>query len=304
MKRILAAVFWAAVLCAAGFFSGAYFSYLAGGHGKLLGLGCGFAAFLIAASFGLLPGVRKKRAVCWGLVQAFWLIIGFMAMQIAGTLGCTLLLAALAWLAVHALHVPSAGMQSGALMAALAGYFASALWAVWYIGRLGPARVRDGSVTGIAWRRAPRGAYFTAALAAAVIIMVVVIIVHIFPPNMAAVRNMPSAKLFAGPGWPALVLLVLAVFIAPPVEEYVFRGGLFAALASRVSPFWAGVITTAVFMAVHWQEKKFYLPGFIDVGLMAAAAAWMRVRFGSIRPGILLHLLYNFGLMFAAGTLG
>jgi membrane protease YdiL (CAAX protease family) len=57
-------------------------------------------------------------------------------------------------------------------------------------------------------------------------------------------------------------------------------------------------------MAVHAPEKIYYPAGFIDVGLMAAAAAWMRVKFGSIRPGILLHVLYNAGLLFAAGTMG
>jgi len=178
------------------------------------------------------------------------------------------------------------------------------LWSFWYIGRLGPARVRDGNVTGIAWRRATSWGYFMAVVLAVLIIAAVVVIVHLVPPNMAAIKNMPSAKLFGAPGWPTLVLAVLAVIIAPPVEEYVFRGGVFAALASRCSPLWAGIITTAVFVAVHAPEKIYYPAGFIDVGLMAAAAAWLRVRFGSIRPGILLHLLYNFGLMFAAGTLG
>ncbi|OYV33946.1 MAG: hypothetical protein B7Z81_10730, partial [Acidocella sp. 20-61-6] len=92
-----------------------------------------------------------------------------------------------------------------------------------------------------------------------------------------------------------------AVFIAPPVEEYVFRGGIFSALASRVSPLWAGVITTLLFVAVHAPEKIHYPAGFIDVGLVGAAAAWMRVRFASIKPGVLLHVLYNAGLMLAAG---
>ena len=91
------------------------------------------------------------------------------------------------------------------------------------------------------------------------------------------------------------------VFIAPPLEEFVFRGGVFAALATRYSPLTAGIVTTLIFVAVHAPEKIYYPPGFIDVGLMAAAAAWMRVKFGSIRPGILLHVLYNAGLLLAVG---
>jgi membrane protease YdiL (CAAX protease family) len=304
MKRILFGIIWLAALCAAGFVAGVHFARYLHGHGAALGLAAGAAVFLLSAVLGWLPGVRRKRAPRWGLVQAFWLVSGFMIMQLAGMLGCTLLITGAAWVAAHRLHLAVPALGGAVLIAVVAGYVASALWSFWYIGRLGPARLRDGSVTGIAWRRAPGWGYFAAFILAVLIIGCVVVIVHVVPPNMTAIKDMPSAKLFGAPGWPTLVLAVLAVIIAPPVEEYVFRGGVFAALASRFSPLWAGVITTAVFMAVHAPEKIYYPAGFIDVGLMAAAAAWLRVRFGSIRPGILLHLLYNFGLVFAAGTMG
>jgi membrane protease YdiL (CAAX protease family) len=304
MTRIFCGFLWLAAFCAAGFVAAVHFARYLHGHAAAVGLAAGLAVFLVSALLGWLPGARKKRAPRWGLVQAFWLVAGFIIMQLAGMLGCTLLITGGTWLAVQKLHLALPAFSFSLLVTVVAGYFASALWSFWYIGRLGPARLRDGSVTGIAWRRAPSGAYFIAFLLAVLIIIAVVVIVHLVPPNMAAIKNMPTAKLFGAPGWPTLVLAVLAVIIAPPVEEYVFRGGVFAALASRFSPLWAGIITTAVFMAVHAPEKIYYPAGFIDVGLMAAAAAWLRVRFGSIRPGILLHLLYNFGLMFAAGTLG
>jgi membrane protease YdiL (CAAX protease family) len=268
----------------------------------VVGLDAGAAVFLAATLLDWLPGVRSSRTPRWGLAQAFWLVAGFVIMQLAGALACAFAIKGIVWLAVHSGHVAPPAHDS-VLATVVAGYLTSALWSLWYIGRLGPARLRDGAATGIAWRRAEGAAYFTAMLFAALIIVMVVVLVHVFPPNMAAVRNMPSAKVFGAPGWPAAILVLLAVFLAPPVEEYVFRGGVFAALASRVSPLWAGVITTAVFMAVHAPEKIYYPAGFIDVGLMAAAAAWMRVKFGSIRPGILLHVLYNAGLLFAAGTL-
>jgi membrane protease YdiL (CAAX protease family) len=304
MKFFSAGIFWLAAFCAAGFVAGVHFAHSLHGHAAALGLTTGAAVFLLSALLGWLPGLRKRRAPRWGLVQAFWLVAGFIIMQLAGMLACTLLFDGATWLASHKLHLAVPPFSGSVLVTVVAGYLASALWSFWYIGRLGPARVRDGSVTGIAWRRATSWGYFVAVILAVLIIAAVVVIVHLIPPNMAAIKNMPSAKLFGPPGWPTLVLAVLAVIIAPPVEEYVFRGGVFAALATRFSPLWAGIITTAVFVAVHAPEKIYYPAGFIDVGLMAAAAAWLRVRFGSIRPGILLHLLYNFGLMFAAGTLG
>jgi len=304
MKFFAAGILWLAAFCAAGLVLAVHFGRYLHGHAAALGLVAGGAVCLLSAVLGWLPGVRKKRAPRWGLVQAFWLVAGFIIMQLAGMLGCTLLINGAEWVASHKLHLALPDLGGAVLVTVVAGYLASALWSFWYIGRLGPARVRDGNVTGIAWRRATSWGYFVAVLLAVLIIAAVVVIVHLVPPNMAAIKNMPSAKLFGAPGWPTLVLAVLAVIIAPPVEEYVFRGGVFAALASRCSPLWAGIITTAVFVAVHAPEKIYYPAGFIDVGLMAAAAAWLRVRFGSIRPGILLHLLYNFGLMFAAGTLG
>jgi len=303
MRFFAAGILWLAAFCAAGFVAGVHFARFLHGHAEVAGLAAGLAVFLLSALLGWLPGLRKKRAPRWGLVQAFWLVAGFMIMQLAGILACTLFFSGAAWL-LHRLHVAVPAFGGAVLVTVVAGYLASALWSFWYIGRLGPARLRDGSVTGIAWRPAASWGYFTAFVLAVLIIAAAVVIVHLVPPNVAALQNMPSAKIFGAPGWPTLVLALLAVIIAPPVEEYVFRGGVFAALASRVSPLWAGVITTAVFVAVHAPEKIYYPAGFIDVGLMAAAAAWLRVRFGSIRPGILLHLLYNFGLMFAAGTLG
>ena len=110
-------------------------------------------------------------------------------------------------------------------------------------------------------------------------------------------------RLFQGGGWQLAGLLVLVVVVGPVVEELAFRGAAFAGFAQRFGPVGAGVITTLVFMAVHAAEKRYYLPGFIDVGLMAAAACWLRVKYGSIRPGILLHVLYNAGLLLAAGSM-
>ena len=143
------------------------------------------------------------------------------------------------------------------------------------------------------------------ALAAAVgLLAIVTALTHVLPPDIDKLRALPMARLFEGSALSVLPLVILATIVAPVLEEIVFRGIAFAGLAARFGPGWAGVITTGIFMAAHAQVKIHYLPGFLDVGLMAAMAVWLRLKFHSIRPGILLHILYNTGSMLLVSSFG
>jgi membrane protease YdiL (CAAX protease family) len=176
---------------------------------------------------------------------------------------------------------------------------ASALFTVRYLHRFIPAQRQDGGATGIAWRPAPARAYAVAALAAVAIVALVVVMYHLVPPDLAKLQNLPMAKLFSGTG-PALLLpILIATFLAPVLEEIIFRGIAFAGLAARFGTVWAATISVALFVAVHAPQKIYYPPGFLDVGLVALAAVWLRLKYRSIRPGILLHILYNGGSMVA-----
>lgn len=321
MKRLLSALAWLAIALPAGFILGelarpwlvvglhnpfwAIFPY-AGEAGAILAI----ALFVLLALLRLLPGFRKptvQKPVEFGVKQAVWLVLGFLAMQLAGLLIFLLLLNTVRVLLMTVTGQPplfDAAGPGADISGTLAGSFAAALWSLWYIRRRGPARLHDPGPSGIAWHRAPRSGYAVAVLFAVLILLVVVVLFHFLPPDAARLENLPDAALYSAPGWPAAGLLLLSILIAPPLEEFVFRGGVFAALATRFSPLAAGILTTLVFVAVHAPEKIYYPPGFIDVGLMAAAAAWMRVKFGSIRPGILLHVLYNAGLLAAIGLAG
>ena len=99
---------------------------------------------------------------------------------------------------------------------------------------------------------------------------------------------------------PALVPpILIATFLAPVLEEIIFRGIAFAGLAARFGTVRAAIVSVALFVLVHAPQKIYYLPGFLDVGLVALAAVWLRLKYRSIRPGILLHILYNGGSMLA-----
>lgn len=315
MRRTLAAFGWFVVFAAAGMALLPLLGWAAthkpprlthallGAGGEM---GLNFYAFLLF--FGVLPGTKAtplpaRTAPPWGLAQALWSLLGFATMLAAGGLASYnfLIIADLALTAAHAgLHADYQG-RDAMLAAALGGEAAAALWITWYLGRAGAARLADGAPAGIAWRPAPAAAYRAAGLCAIGIIAIVAALFHFIPPNMKALQDLPMAQLMNGTGWEMLPLLALVIVVGPVVEELAFRGAAFAGFASRLGPIWASVITTLLFTAVHASEKLHYLPGFIDVALVAAAACWLRVKYASIRPGILLHILYNAGLIFAGG---
>ncbi|OYV33542.1 MAG: hypothetical protein B7Z80_23720 [Rhodospirillales bacterium 20-64-7] len=178
----------------------------------------------------------------------------------------------------------------------------ASLWVVWYLARLGPAHVRDGSAAGIAWCPAPPAGYAAALGCAVLMALLALLIFHLVPPDASRLENLPMAKLLTAHGLAVLPVLLLGALLAPLVEEFVFRGIAFGGIASRLGPAWAAVVTTLAFTLAHAQQKLHYWPGFIAVGLFAVLAAALRLKYRSIRPGILLHILYN-GSFLLAGTL-
>jgi membrane protease YdiL (CAAX protease family) len=313
MKFILSGLAWLVVFCALGaggllFFGVHQFHTLP--HSalglKLIALGAeiGGNLFILAFCFAALPGARSAPSAHppLGLIQGLWGMVGFGIVMAGGGL----LLAngfTLADFILIARHSPTRLDLSGHTLladSAIAGEIAAAIWVFWYFRRLGIWHLSDGSAAGIAWRAASPAAYLTAAIAATAIVAIVLIMYRIVPPDLQKLQNLPMAKLFTGTGISLAPLLIIAIFIGPALEEMVFRGIAFAGIAARLGPLWAAIITTAIFMAAHAPEKIHYLPGFLDVGLLALTAIALRLKFHSIRPGILLHILYNAGSMVAA----
>ncbi len=106
---------------------------------------------------------------------------------------------------------------------------------------------------------------------------------------MFGVMGLPAAEIptvnwSLGDPWRTLVL---TVFISPVVEEYLFRG----VLLSRLRPYgdsFAIAASTVLFALMHNSLPQLFLA--LGVG---AALGWLAVRTGSLRTGILLHMLVN-----------
>jgi membrane protease YdiL (CAAX protease family) len=86
-----------------------------------------------------------------------------------------------------------------------------------------------------------------------------------------------------------LVSLIEYVVLAPVLEEFTFRGLLFATLRRRVGFWWAASISSALFAAAH----GYGLIGFLSVFWSGLLWAWAYEKSGSLLPGMLAHALNN-----------
>ena len=251
--------------------------------------------------WGAVPVSPEPPPRPFGPVQGLLLVAGFPLVQTAVALVAGLVRGFVLGFARPGVARSPAGPGFLAITI-VAAYGLGALW-VWHRAmRRGGERLRRGGPEGFAWRPAPRSAYALAVGLAAVTVAVAAFLLHVIPVSRTTPPD-AQFKALLTPGWTLLPALGMIFLLAPFTEEFLFRGAAFAAFAARAGTFWAGVIVTALFVAVHAPEKLGYPPGFLDVGLMALGALWLRLRYRSIRPGILLHVLYNLGVVVVAALL-
>ena len=111
-------------------------------------------------------------------------------------------------------------------------------------------------------------------------------------------RNFPLEKMFSSPS-AAYALGAFAVFIAPFMEELIFRGVLFAFFQRLAGLRWAVVVTALLFAALHYPEYEgawTHLGMILIVGVVFSLA---RAITGSLAPSFLLHTAYNGTFMLA-----
>ena len=86
--------------------------------------------------------------------------------------------------------------------------------------------------------------------------------------------------------------LVLAVGVAPVVEEFVFRGMLFRGLRRRMR-FWpAAILSAALFTGLH-----FYIVGAPMIFIMGLVSALAVERHGGLVPSVAMHAVWNMRIL-------
>ncbi len=183
------------------------------------------------------------------------------------------------------------------LVAAIAGTLLGGAVVLALAWRALPATPEAAAMTAIGWTRVSARQAARAALTGLGLVLAFALAGRVLPTPPHELG--PLGRIAAAGGWLRVGWAVLAVAIAPPVEELVFRGVLYSGLAARWTSSRAGFVTTMIFVAMHATEIGAYWPAWVAIGVLSTLAARARAATGSLIPAVALHASYNLGLVLA-----
>lgn len=102
----------------------------------------------------------------------------------------------------------------------------------------------------------------------------------------------PLEDLLAQPG-ALLLFAIFGVLVAPAIEEVVFRGFLYAAIAQRHGKVAAIGFTSALFSVLHFSEYGGHWALLLMLFYVGAIFGVIRARTGSTKATTLMHAAYN-----------
>jgi membrane protease YdiL (CAAX protease family) len=182
-----------------------------------------------------------------------------------------------------------------ALGAALVGTLLGGLVALLMVRRAFEGPGGAAARVAVGWRAASCRAGLRAALQGFGLVAAFVVVGVVLPGPRHGLGPLASAA--SAGGWARAAWAVLAIGLAPPIEELVFRGVLYAGFAQRWSPRVAGTISVAMFVSLHVAEIGAYVPAWLAIAAVGGLALRARVVTGSLVPALALHASYNLGLV-------
>jgi membrane protease YdiL (CAAX protease family) len=96
----------------------------------------------------------------------------------------------------------------------------------------------------------------------------------------------------------ALVLGAFGILVAPLMEELLFRGFLYPALARWTGPFISVVVTASAFTLLHGAQLGYSWAPLLLIFIVGVALTVTRVVTRSVATGVIVHMTYNFALLF------
>jgi membrane protease YdiL (CAAX protease family) len=183
--------------------------------------------------------------------------------------------------------------------AALAGVVVGGWLAFRFVRRSFPGPLRSGALLPVGWKKTGLRPLIIAAAAGAALACFYRygLLTWVPPPPDRPLGAL--AKAAASGGWARHGWAFLALFVAPPTEEFVFRGALFTGFRRTWSATTAGALVTLLFVIAHLPEAIHYLPAILALTMMALAALWARLATGSLLPAVVLHTFYNLAIAIA-----
>lgn len=94
-------------------------------------------------------------------------------------------------------------------------------------------------------------------------------------------------------GVDAMLAVVLAVLIAPVLEEVVFRGALHGALRERVGVWPAALLSSGVFAAIHLEIVTSSPAFLVQLFVLGLVFVWLYERTGNLVAPTVAHLVFN-----------
>ncbi|HIN53667.1 MAG TPA: CPBP family intramembrane metalloprotease [Planctomycetes bacterium] len=152
--------------------------------------------------------------------------------------------------------------------------------------------ITDGEITGVGWvESSPLRCLLGAALGVAICCSTTFLMITLFP-NLEPEAG-PLDDMFNQGGVMLLLLIILALVLAPLVEEFLFRGVMLAGFTRSFGFPLAVFFCTSLFVLLHFDAILRYTPAVIPLTGISLALVFLRVKFKSLWPAIAAHFGYN-----------
>ena len=143
-----------------------------------------------------------------------------------------------------------------------------------------------------------RDAVIAAIAGALLAIAYLYVAVRLLPPA-AGTKGGPLAEIARQGGSGRAIWAIIAIVLAPPIEEFLFRGVLLQGFARSWGMPIGGLIVAIIFTAMHISEIVHYWPAAAAILALALCTFFARLVARSIMPAIVLHLCYNLIIVIA-----
>jgi len=172
-----------------------------------------------------------------------------------------------------------------ALIGAVVALFVARAWA-WPL-------VKDRGAGGIGMIAPTRRQLLLAILAGVTFGAMYLAVAQYLLPEARGARVGPMAQIAASGPLGRAAFGIVAVLLAPPVEEFLFRGLLLKGFAESWGLTAAALFVSGTFILLHLTEVMFYWPALFAIITLTGATLATRLMTGSLYAAMALHAAYN-----------